>query len=309
MMSCAIEWNELPLAEWEKRFNVISRSTLLQSYPYAQAACLVNRHRARWGLIRIDGHEAGLVQLFEARFLGLHAVILDRGPLWLPGFGSAENWVSFFSRFDEEFPRRLGRRRRIIPEIDQSLATLIPYKEMPGIKPYQTIWMDLGKDERTLRSDLHRNWRNHLSKAERENVRVEWYKDGTGLSWLMQHHDAHRTMKSFQAASPRFIHALAKYFIPRGDMLLGQAFVGDSPVAGVLFFRHGLAATYQVGWNGNQGRKVNAHTLLLWQGMLHLKAEGVQGLDLGGINDVADGVRTFKEGLGGQTVTLSGLYT
>ncbi len=299
----------MSLVAWEERFHRIRRSNLLQSYPYAQAACFINRHKVRWGLIMIDGQEAGLVQVFETGLLGLHAVMLDRGPLWLPGFGAPEHQIAFLTVFDQAFPRRFGRRRRIIPEIEQSQAMLVPFQAVPHVNPYQTIWMDLNKGEDALRSDLNRNWRNHLNKAEREAVRVEWSKDGQGLAWLLQHHDAHRTMKNFQAASPKFIRMLAKYFIPRGDMLLGRAFAGDEPVAGVLFFRHGSSATYQVGWSGETGRKVNAHQLLLWQGMIRLKDEGVLDLDLGGINDIAEGVRIFKEGMGGETVTLSGLYT
>jgi len=309
MTDCTIEWNVLSLQEWERRFNCIHRSNLLQSYPYAQAAGLINRQRVRWCLIKMDGQEAGLAQVFEAGVLGLHAVILDRGPLWMPGFGTPEHINAFFVRFDREFPRRFGRRRRIIPEIGSSQVLPISYKAVVSVKPYQTVWLDLSVDYDELRAGLHRSWRNHLNKAERENIRVEWHKDGSGLMWLLQHHEAHRTIKNFQAASPGFIRAMAKYFTPRGDMLLGQAFVGDEPVAGVLFFRHGLAATYQVGWSGDQGRKVNAHQLLLWQGMIRLKNEGVCDLDLGGINDDAEGLRIFKEGTGGTTATLSGMYS
>lgn len=305
-----IEWNGLDLVAWEERFARIRRSNLLQSYPYAQAACLFNHHRARWGLIRIDGREAGLVQVFEAGFLNnaLHAVILDRGPLWLPEYGAPEHLMAFFTAFDEKFPRRFGRRRRIIPEINQSQAAMIPFKVTSQVKPYQTIWVDLAKSEEQLRAGLDRRWRNHLSKAEREQVRIEWSAGGEALDWLLLHHDAHRTMKNFRAASPKFIRLLARFFGPRGDMLIGRAFSGAEAVAGVLFFRHGIGATYQIGWSGDEGRKANAHHILLWQGMLALKAKGVKDLDLGGINDIAEGVRIFKEGMGGETVTLSGIY-
>ncbi len=308
MTDCRIEWNVLSLPDWETRFNSVRRSSLLQSYPYAQAASVMNRQRPRWGLIRIDGQEAGLVQIFEAGFMGLHAVILDRGPLWFTGYGAPEHLVAFFAAFDSAFPRRFGRRRRIIPELMQDQALCVPYQDVAGVKPYQTIWLDLSQDETLLRDGLKKNWRNALSKAEREAVRVVWDKKAAGLQWLLMHHEAHRTMKNFQAASPEFIRALAGAFAPRGDMLVGQAFVGDEAVAAVLFFRHGRSATYQVGWSGEAGRRVNAHQLLLWQGMMTLKAQGVIDLDLGGINDVAEGVKSFKEGMGGDAVTLCGMY-
>lgn len=309
MNECTIEWNVLSLKEWDDSFQTIRRSTLLQSYPYAQALCAYQHQRARWGMIRIDDAPAGLVQVIEAGFWGLHGVIVDRGPLWLPGYGDERHWVAFFAAFDKEFPRRFGRRRRVMPEIDQDKSMLVPFQAVAKVKPYQTIWVDLGKSENDIRMGLHRNWRNHLSKAEREDVRVEWHRDGTGLPWLLQHHDAHRTMKNFQAATPAFIRLLGRYTIPRGDMFLGQVFAGDEPAAGVLFFRHGRSATYQVGWSGETGRKINAHQLLLWQGMMRLKADGVIDLDLGGINDIAEGLKAFKEGMGGENVVLSGLYT
>ncbi len=305
MTECAIEWNGLSLADWEARFSRVRRSNLLQSYSYAQAACAVNRQRARWGLIKIDGQEAGLLQLFEAGFLGLHAVILDRGPLWLPGCGTPAHLAAFFAAFDREFPRRFGRRRRIIPETG---TVLIPYQAAPGVKPYQTIWVDLSQDEEQLRAGLRKNWRNALSKAERGNMRMLWDGKGAGLDWLLRHHEAHRTMKNFQAASPKFIRALASAFAPRGAMLTGQAFIGEEPVAAVLFFRHGSSATYQIGWSGEAGRQASAHQLLLWQGMTALKAQGVLDLDLGGINDLAEGIKAFKQGMGGESVTLGGMY-
>jgi lipid II:glycine glycyltransferase (peptidoglycan interpeptide bridge formation enzyme) len=77
----------------------------------------------------------------------------------------------------------------------------------------------------------------------------------------------------------------------------------------VLIFRHGRGATYQAGWTTEHGRQTRAHHLLLWRAIETLKADGVAALDLGGINPrMAEGVTQFKEGLGGEPVTLIGLY-
>ena len=88
-MTCTIDWNVLSFSEWEQRFKKLNRATLLQSYPYAQAMAEISGQKPRWGLIKIDNVEAGLVQILEVGFLKnlIHAVILDRGPLWFDGFG------------------------------------------------------------------------------------------------------------------------------------------------------------------------------------------------------------------------------
>lgn len=80
-MSCTIVWNGLSPEEWDRRFAVLPRSTFLQSYDYARAVCALQKQKARFGLIQINGKEAGLVQILETGILwdALHTVILDRG--------------------------------------------------------------------------------------------------------------------------------------------------------------------------------------------------------------------------------------
>jgi len=48
-----------------------------------------------------------------------------------------------------------------------------------------------------------------------------------------------------------------------------------------VFLRHGAAATYHAGWTSNEGRRLNAHNLLLWRGVLALREAGAGWLDLG----------------------------
>ena len=71
-------------------------------------------------------------------------------------------------------------------------------------------------------------------------------------------------------------------------------------VAGVLVARHGLAATYLIGWSGPEGREVNAANLLLWNAMLGEKWRGARWFDLGGIDRKHNpGVAAFKAGMKG----------
>lgn len=309
-MICTIEWNTLSLPQWEERFATIRRSPLLQSYDYARAVCPVYGQKARWGLIKIDDMEAGLVQIQEAALFGqlFHAVILDRGPMWFENFGSAAHIEAFFKTFHQEFPRRFGRRRRIIPETDRDIMPFGDYKRLnePG---YQTIWLDLTKDSDTIRAGFKQKWRNILNKAEKTELEVEWDMDGLSLPWLLSCHEQDKVAKHYQGASPKIIKMLSNVFKTKKQCMIGRAMLAENCVAAILIFIHGSSATYQIGWTSAEGKKTAAHNLLLWQAVLNLKSRNIKDFDLGGINEhSAQGVKKFKEGLGGDNVTLCGRY-
>ncbi len=310
---CKIEWNGLNNGAWDQRFNTIRRSTILQCYEYAQALCPINQHSARWGLIKIDGREAGLVQLMEVSLLKqlFHVVMLDRGPLWFDGFGDKSDLDAFFSEYNRIFKPRFGRRRRIMPESSVAVSLdILPAKRKLPYPAYQTIWVDLTPDEAALRAKLNGKWRSSLSKAEKSGVKLHLDKIGLTLSWLLDNYARDKAERKFQGPKPRTIIALCDTFAPRGNRLLMQARLDGHAIAGILIFIHGKAATYQIGWTDpDRGRKYNAHNFLLWQAMLHLKSLGIEDLDLGGVNgESAKGVKKFKMGMGGELVELCGQF-
>ncbi len=311
-----INWNTLSIDEWTQRFNGIVRSNILQSYDYARAICPLNRQKARWGLIEIDGKEAGLVQVLEAGFFRnvLHAVILDRGPLWFPGFGNAIHVKLFFDELSRQFPQRFGRKRRFIPETPDGPAArnlirqtgLIPMEDRPG---YETIWLDLSAQDEALRAALKSNWRNKLNKSEKADLQTEWEDEGRSLAWVCQTYANDKSKRGYNGPAPKFLAQYGSLLAPKGDLLVGRALQDGAPVAFTLFVRHGRSATYLAGWSSEEGRQSAAHQKLLWDGIGILKEKQVLDLDLGGVNDdTAAGVKTFKEGLGGQTVRLVGHY-
>lgn len=308
-MDCTIEWNRLSLADWEARFARIPVSNVLQCYDYARAVCPIEHLSARWGLIKIDGVEAGLVQIMEAGVLRkmLHAVVLDRGPLWFEGFGKKAHIEAFFKAFNQEFPRRFGRRRRIIAETEERLDEKL-YEWQDGTS-YETVWIDLTLEEETLRANLNGKWRGWLNKAQRSDLEVVFDDKGVALDWLIGNHVGHRMVKGYKGVSPKTLLALRDHFAPRGDMFLAIAQHEGQPVAGVMVLCHGSGATYQLGYNGKIGREKGAHHVLLWQCMMRLKQQGFKGFDLGGVNEEeARDVKTFKMAMGGRLLRCSGCY-
>ncbi|MEM1200237.1 MAG: GNAT family N-acetyltransferase, partial [Pseudomonadota bacterium] len=301
---------------WESAFKSIRRSTLLQHFPYAQANRAVNQTGARHGMIQIEGEPAGLVQVSEVGVLRniVHAVSLDRGPLWFEGYGGQEHLAAFFDAFASEFPKRLGRKMRLLPEAkdngpNRSAISKAGYgrrDEMPG---YETIWLALDEDPKTLRAKLNGKWRNILSKSERSGLSVSEDWSGETATHFLKTYEADRTEKGYDGPSIKLLVQLFKHMVPRGEAVIFNAEHDGETVAAILVLLHGSSATYQVGWTTDTGRKLGAHHHLLWRAVLSLKEKGILDLDLGGINDEsARGVKKFKQGLGGKEVTLVGFF-
>ena len=77
----------------------------------------------------------------------------------------------------------------------------------------------------------------------------------------------------------------------------------------MLFITHGAMATYHIGWNLPEGRKLGAHNLILWNAMLALKEKGYRAIDLGGVNTQSGaGIARFKLGVNGDVLQRPGAY-
>jgi hypothetical protein len=311
-----LDVSPLRLDDWRERFLRAQRSTLLQSYDYAKTMAPRERLRPQWAVIRLNGVEAGLVQMFEGRLFGglVHVLTLDRGPLWFEGFGGPRHHRLFWQELDRMYPARLGRRRRLIPELAGGASAARVVKDgtiqvVEGSIPYQTVWIDLLKSEEELRAELSGKWRNALNKAEKSDLTVNFDTRGKLAGWLIGVSEADRQRRGYRGPNVKLLTSLIRNFGVGDGFMIGQVCQGLRPIAGALFLRHGSCATYQTGWVGVEGRPVAANNLLLWQSMMALKSRGVTALDLGGINDEdAVGIRHFKLGLGGEHVTLAGQF-
>ncbi len=318
MMGCTIEWQDISAKEeWLGRYKLLRRANLLQSLPYAAAMCVQKGHRLRPGVVKIDGKEAGIVLVLEAGALGnlLHAVMLDRGPLWFEGYGSAAHKKLFLEEFNRLFPRRLGRRRRIIPEMpdDEDIQAIMKSSgfgrvDVPG---YETVWLDLEAEDFLARMD--KDWRRRYKKAKENGPEIVWDNEGLHLDWFLKVYALDKAKRGYSGSEPGFIRMLVKNFMADREVgykaMIGRAILDGGCVAVALILRHGASATYQAGWCGADGRKANANHLLLGEALFVLKNEGVRHFDLGGVNDeTAAGVKKFKMDMGGEMVKLAGLY-
>lgn len=313
-LTLTIDWGKTSVAEWQRLLHLVPRSNVIQTFAYAKAVRSAKQQMTRFGVIKQDGDAVGLVQIQEVKALGLfHTVVLDRGPLWFAEKVSPDYWEAFFHAFDREFPRRIGRWRRIMPELDESdenLKLLLSSGLRMVRQGYRSIWLDLRADADKIRERLKGKWRNALNAAEKNglDVGIDWQMET--LPWLLMQYDADKRERKYDGPSAAFLHCLTHAARGTGNVIVLRAMRRERPVAGILILRHGSSATYQIGWTSEEGRKAKAHHLLLWRACVALKEVGVDWLDVGGINEEhAAGVTRFKRGLGGREYRLVGTFS
>jgi hypothetical protein len=298
--------------EWERLMLAIPRSTLEQSWSYGAAAAVAQGHTIERVLVRREREAIGLVQVLRRPMLGLLQICeILRGPLWLPSATESERHDG---RAAIKAAFRLRQRRLLLwmPELTdtpESHRQMRALGARPMITGYSSVWLDLRRPLETVEAGLDQKWRNALRGAERSKLKVQVTRAGRALDWLLERHDAFRRHRGFRAPSPALIRGFAAASARKSDVTIVTAALGSDRVAGALFLTHGNTATYYVGWSGPQGRDVDAQTLLLWRGIETLKEDGVEALDLGGIDTRrAPGVARFKLGLGGEVFTLAGTW-
>ena len=125
----------------------------------------------------------------------------------------------------------------------------------------------------------------------------------------MKEYDAFRKGKRFIGPPGEFIAAIAAGDYQGENIRALSAHANGKRVAGMNLIRHGTSATYFVSWTSVEGRKRNAHNLLLWTGIQDLKDRETVWLDMGGLNTgSAAGIACFKLGLRPEPFTLAGTY-
>jgi GNAT acetyltransferase-like protein len=308
-----IIWDQTTRDQWHDLLGRVPKSNLLNTWSYAHAVRQNRQLMTRFGVIEKEGLPRGLLEIQEAG-LGkiIHALTIHRGPLWLDEPASAGEWQKFLSVLAREFPPRLGRIRRFLPELEDT-PQAHDWMRAAGFKwvgdGYQTVWLDLRPGLATLRKNLKQKWRNSLNGSAKEGLELDSDNSDQASAWLLSRYEADKAERKYGGAAQGFLETMRTAGAPEDTSLVLRAMLEGEAIAGVLIFKHGTSATYQVGWTSDEGRKARAHHFLLWQAISTLKDQGTTWFDLGGINPgEAEGVTRFKSGLGGTGYKTIGLY-
>lgn len=311
-MPVRLQWEPPSRDTWETLFDTIPRSNLLQSWAYGEAKQRAQRTSIRRGIVWHEARPIALIQTLEYSFGPLCVVRCNRGPLWLGTVDDAlRNDTYAALRCSARWWR--GRALLIAPELDDK-RPLTPALERLGYRRrgaarWRSAWIDLSATPDHLRASLDRRWRNHLHQAERSGIVVQVDAEQSSFEWLMERYRTLIAERRFSGIDIELLANLRQAQRKSDDMLVVYATRGMDRVAGMLTVRHGAAATYVVGWTGDEGRKLNAQHLVLWTALRELKARGCGAFDVGGIDAHATpGIASFKRGLKGSEYNLVGEF-
>ena len=234
-----LDWDAVGRADWQGLLGV-ARSGLQQGWSYGEALRLsgVRVHRA---VVRdTGGRPIGCLQVAERRLLGpIGAGFLLRGPVWLDDRSAQANESETLAAIRS----RLGRRYLVwAPEAPSAHA------RRPLITGYSTSWLDLDPGPEVLRRRLAPDWRNALRRAEAGRLAVRKLANPRAIDWLLDHNEAHRRQVGYRGPTRPFLGRIATAAREARELLLLLAFERAEPVAGIMILRHGLSATYEVGY-------------------------------------------------------------
>jgi hypothetical protein len=289
---------------WESAARQADFWPLQQDWDYGLAVRWQGRPVLR--LLAVDRENVcGALQLVGRRWLGFVEIWLAlRGPVPLDAGDSGA------AALLAAIPRGIARLSFVAPEIAAAPDNAARWQGRARVYTgHSCAILDLAAgDEAALRAGLHQKWRNRLAAAERGGLRVESAAQGKWIDWVVQRYEDVHATKGFEGPSRAFVAQIAGLKAPRAALAV-VALEGNEPVAGALFVRHGPDASYYVAATTDDGRKRKAANLVLWRGLLALKAAGVRKVDLGTIDtDRSPGLARFKLGTGATPRTLAGTY-
>jgi hypothetical protein len=275
----------------------------LQQHPRYAAACTALGRSVLW--LRLGPQDAPLAHalVLSRHWPGLgRAALVSRGPVWLPELTPAARSGALHA-----LVRGLRRTHAAVIATPDRVHGVDPLDQcglLDLVTPMTVAQLELSGDAAAQRARLHGKWRNRLVRAEAADVCVDITQMPPDPDhWLLREEAAQARARRYRRLPPAFAAAWAAQGPGAAALLVAhQRLV---PVAGMLFLRHGNAASYHVGWTGRRGRALCAHNLLMWRAMDYLAETGTTRLDLDLIDtQTAPSLARFKLGTGAVAVTL-----
>jgi dTDP-4-amino-4,6-dideoxygalactose transaminase len=303
-----IEWNKSNKGEWDSLMISIGKSNLLQSWSYGESKSRVEG----WIVNRLiwyqDDKVVAFAQVLEKRLAKVLTVYrINRGPLFISNEAEIKSIVIHqLLAFGNVFK---GKILSVSLELQKNPEDFACHSQMnlilPDPKGYSSIWVDMRLPLDIIRKSLNGKWRNMLVFAEKQELQVESGSSQNLIDWVCEIHNENMNRKGFKGISSELLKSLALEEDSDNPVIVYKAISQGLAVAAVCVAYHGNAATYLIGWTSQEGRRLKANYLLLWEAIKELQDKKKDWFDLGGIDrEATPGITGFKTGMNGELYSI-----
>lgn len=301
--------------EWSQMLDFFEDANIYQTWAYGQV---------RWGRKSLShialkrGNEiVGMAQLRIVRpaRLSFGMAYLRWGPLCEPRGRplDSEVLVRMAEALNAEY---VGKRKlflRVVPNafvgsaraaaIESSFGRFDQESSLPE-NTYRTFILDLSPTLDELRRKLDKKWRNQLSRAEKNDLKISAGSGPAEFQRFSAIYNEMRKRKTFRTAvDVEEFERIQEHLDGPHRMRILICEDRGIAVAGVVVSAMGDSAIYLLGATGNDGLNSKGSYLLHWAMIHWLKENGIRWYDLGGIDPIGNpGVYGFKKGFSGDDV-------
>ncbi len=310
-----VEVDRTTAADWSRMLDLFNDANIYQTSAYGGV---------RWGennlsrlVLKRSGEVVAIAQfrIIRPTPLKFGIAYLRWGPLWeRHGFPlDPEIPIRMVRAIEDEY---LGKRKlfvRVIPNAfaSSSRATTMQTafcrfspESLNAGNTYRTFVLDLLPSLDELRKRLDPKWRNKLSGAERNNLRIIAGSGRDEYREFLLLFNQLRDRKTFETTVD--VEEFERIQATLAESQRMRILICEDkgvPVAGLVASAMGDSAIYLLGATGNDGLKLKGAYLLQWAMIQWLKEKGIRWYDLGGIDPVGNpGVYSFKKGFSGNDV-------
>jgi lipid II:glycine glycyltransferase (peptidoglycan interpeptide bridge formation enzyme) len=317
MATLKIIFNQMGAKEWDSLLEKAAFCALQQDWSYGailrQLGAGVDR-----AVIYKDDVPLAMVQIIQRKFLKFFDVsTIHRGPVFI-GDIVKEDQELIVEKILKEYPRKFKNFCIITPEEDSSVFLKEGRRQI--YTGHSTNVLDLTKPEEELWGELSSKNRNKIRKAQKNNLKftISDYRDDH-MNFILGEELKQQKSVGYSGLPPDFTVLYGELSGQKSKVIKEKVITvfaykdnktpHDLPIAGAVCLLHGNCATYHIGWNGSEGRKLQAMNHVLWQMIKKLKMMNIKYLDLGGLNtDKAPDIARFKLSFGGKLKSLSGSF-
>ncbi len=251
----------------------------------------------------------GTVHVLVRRWPGFGAFgLVARGPVWAPQI-TADRALTLSQDLVAHLRLRL---RGVIatPELVAGTDPLARSGRLRMMSPGSLARLSLEGTEAARLARQAGKWRNRLRVAQGSGLEVRHAPLPPNPGhWLLRREAAQARSRRYRRLPTAFAAHWAAVNGRGSTRLFTAHRGGGAPLAAMLFLRHGAAASYHIGWSGDEGRALSAHNLLLWEAATWFADEGTVWIDLGTLDtERTPGLARFKLGAGAEPVTLGATW-